>query len=94
VTPVQSTRLELIGLKDPSPCDSVASSVIDIRRQMMAVIIGTPVRFRPAAAHRRGVSAKQTYRLARIYRRRGSPCYWAMLDGCRVSEPVRLSELR
>jgi hypothetical protein len=39
----------------------------------MALILGTPVRFRPAAAHKRGVSPKHTYRLARIYRLPDSP---------------------
>jgi hypothetical protein len=61
----------------------------------MALILGTPVRFRPSSALARGLDPAQVYRLARLYHVPGDPSYRVVLDGVPAdSRPVRLSELR
>jgi hypothetical protein len=59
----------------------------------MALIIGTPVRFRPLYARARGVDPNHVYKLIRLYRRPGDPSYWALLDGPPTNQPVKLTEL-
>jgi hypothetical protein len=62
---------------------------------MAILILGAPVRFRPAYARAHGVDAEQVFTIRSLYRRPGHPAIWVILDGLPApTNRVPISELR